>query len=120
MGLENALSRRAFLGTMGALAAGMVLDRSGLFVPEVYAGSEPTASARPSLRADLEKILAEDPGLVEQARQRIYDELGGAKAPQTLGSKKMRVSLLLDTLKGIGKQANLEVDSKLYSALGDR
>ncbi|MDO8481357.1 MAG: SUMF1/EgtB/PvdO family nonheme iron enzyme [Nanoarchaeota archaeon] len=80
--------------------------------------AEPEVKA--TLRSDLEKMLGEDPGLVEQARQRIYDELGGAKAPQTLGSKKMRVSLLLDTLKGIGKQANLEVDSKLYSALGDR
>jgi len=74
MSLDEAIRRRGLLRRAASLGAGMVLSQAGLLVPAAYAGERASV-----LQEDLEKMLSDEPGKVEQARQRIYSDLASAE-----------------------------------------
>ena len=121
MGLERrldgaGLSRRRLLGalTLGAaaLAAGNVLP-SGLWVPSAHAETD----AKPPLQEDLEKMLSDEPGKGEQARQRIYEEINGAPP---FDAAKAATGRIITGIKSIVKRENLPVDTVLYFEIEQR
>src|SRR3989338_2236123 len=121
MGLERrldgtGLGRRRLLGalTLGAaaLAAGSVLP-SGLWVPSAHAETD----AKPPLQEDLEKMLSDEPGKVEQARQRIYEEINGVP---TFDAAKAATGRIITGIKSIVKRENLPVDTVLYFEIEQR
>ena len=90
----------------------MVLSQAGLLVPAAYAGERASV-----LQEDLEKMLSDEPGKVEQARQRIYSDLASA---ETLAAQRQVAGRHLSTIKGVLSKAELPVDTKLYQALEKR
>src|SRR3989338_6277918 len=116
MSLEN-VSRREFMRralVLAAAAAPFVQTASGLLVPAAYAETD---NVRPPLQEDIDKMLSEDPGKVEQARQRIYADLTDAKGFPT---ERDAAKAQLRAIEALAKREKLPLDGKFFDGLEKR